>query len=547
MAILKTFDAVSAEKSAELTLEQLATHEYSEMKGLWELCNDVFKGEFFVKSKGETYIYRPKSKSGNSPDAENAWRAYRKRGKMPDYAAKTLEQMLGIMGAVPPTITLEGKAERLSYLRSIATPYRDGLEALTNRVRENVLRTGRYCLLLEPDKDGDKFHINEYKAYDFLRCVIGSNGEETFAKCIFLNTSKIEYNTKVWRDVYYPEITLLALDAQNRYYQAKFGGNGAKIERIDDKGKVVWSDGKEYLSAIGNIFATLESFDVENPDAGKCDALVYPVKYGKTLDRIPFVSFNPTNLSLTSYQNPPMLNLCLQCLHILEADCDHQNAIFMTTDPTAVFSGVNKKNVATGSDTALFLDQGGSFGYVAAGSEGIPQQMQNIQNMKDDALKMGVSLAGQEGAVNTSGVALSIVRNAQTAALRMINDTVGNGIELILHFAGKWLGMTQEECSEFIKFIPSNDFAEIKATPAEVVSLMSATLPMTEEEKRIYLEKNDIVDPVPWEELKEKLDAEKEEAHNHGMESVAGAFGFSGEDDGKGDDNPHKKDNAEDE
>jgi hypothetical protein len=74
---------------------------------------------------------------------------------------------------------------------------------------------------------------------------------------------------------------------------------------------------------------------------------------------------------------------------------------------------------------------------------------------------------------------------------------------------------------------------------------MSATLPMTEEEKRIYLEKNGIVDPVPWEELKEKLDAEKKEAHNHGMESVAGAFGFSGDDDGKGEVIPQKKGNAE--
>jgi hypothetical protein len=55
---------------------------------------------------------------------------------------------------------------------------------------------------------------------------------------------------------------------------------------------------------------------------------------------------------------------------------------------------------------------------------------------------------------------------------------------------------------------------------------MNSTLPMTEEEKRRYLERNGIVDPVPWEELKEKLDEEKAEKHNHGMESVAGAFGF---------------------
>jgi hypothetical protein len=157
--------------------------------------------------------------------------------------------------------------------------------------------------------------------------------------------------------------------------------------------------------------------------------------------------------------------------------------------------------------------------------------MENIQKMKEDALQMGVSLAGQEGAVNSSGVALSIVRNAQTAALRIINETAGKGIEQILRYAGKWLGMTDEECAEMIKFTPSNDFAETKATVAECVSLMNSTLPMTEEEKRRYLERNGIVDPVPWEELKEKLEEEKAEKHNHGMESVAGAFGFGNDKD----------------
>ena len=525
MAIRKDHTAISAERTAELTINQLATEEYFLMRPARELCQDVFNGEMAVKARGEKYVYRPLSKQ-KGRNKELLWRAYLKRGKLPGYAAKTLEQMVGVMGAVPPEIVLDGKAERLAFLRELATPYRDGLEALANRVRENVLRTGQYCLLLDPDEEGDKFHINEYKCFDFLRCVIGNDGGETYAQCVFLDTSRIEYSTKIWRDVYYPQITLLALDGQGNYYQAKFGTLGAAISGYKD-GQMKFADGKEYAESMEDIFGKLEQFNVSEPDAGKCDELVYPQKYGRMLNRIPFVAVNTSNLSLTSLQNPPLLNLCVQCLHILEADCDHQNAIFMTTDPTAVFSGVNKdKDVGTGSDSVLFLPNGATFNYVAAGSTGIPQQMENIQKMKEDALQMGVSLAGQEGAVNSSGVALSIVRNAQTAALRIINETSGKGIEQILRYAGKWLGMTDEECSEMIKFTPSNDFAEAKATVPECVALMNSTLPMTEEEKRRYLERNGIVDPVPWEELKEKLDEEKAEKHNHGMESVAGAFGF---------------------
>ncbi|MBQ7404218.1 MAG: DUF4055 domain-containing protein [Lentisphaeria bacterium] len=530
MTIRKDHTAKSAERTAELTINQLATEEYFRMRSARELCQDVFDGEMSVKAKGETYVYRPLSKS-KGEYMEQAWRSYLKRGKLPGYAAKTLEQMIGVMGAIPPEIVFAGKAERLEFLRETATPYRDGLEALANRVRENVLRTGQYCLLLEPDENEDRFHINEYRCFDFLRCVIGDDGEESFARCVFLDTSRTEYDTSIWREVYYPQITLLALDRMGNYYQAKFGRLGAAIAGKRD-GNRVYEDPEQYTRSMEDIFSKLEQFNVLEPDQGKCDFLVYPNKYGKMLNRIPFVAVNSSNLSLTRLQNPPLLNLCVQCLHILEADCDHQNAIFMTTDPTAVFTGVNsEKNISTGSDSSLFLPQGATFGYAAAGSSGIPQQMENIQKMKEDALQMGVSLAGQDGAVNSSGVALSIVRNAQTAALRIINETAGKGIEQILRYAGKWLGMTDEECSEMIKFTPSNDFAEAKATVSECVSLMNSTLPMTEEEKRRYLERNGIVDPVPWEELKEKLEEEKAEKQAHGLESVAGAFGFGNDKD----------------
>jgi hypothetical protein len=154
--------------------------------------------------------------------------------------------------------------------------------------------------------------------------------------------------------------------------------------------------------------------------------------------------------------------------------------------------------------------------------------MENIQKMKEDALQMGVSLAGQNGAVNSSGVALSIVRNAQTAALRIINETAGKGIEQILRYAGKWLGMTDEECAEMIKFTPSNDFADIKPAAAEVVTIASnrEKLEMTREEVRKIAERAGLVDSRPWEEVEEELDQQAAEDTEKHLNSVAGAFGF---------------------
>ena len=123
---------------------------------------------------------------------------------------------------------------------------------------------------------------------------------------------------------------------------------------------------------------------------------------------------------------------------------------------------------------------------------------------------------------------MQLYRNSQTADLIRINQNCGKAIEIILRFAGKWLGMNDEECSRDIKFTPSNEFAEIKATAAECVQIGASDLPMTQKEKRRYIEKNNIVDPRPWDEVKEELDEEKSERMENSLNSVAGAFGMPG-------------------
>ena len=155
----------------------------------------------------------------------------------------------------------------------------------------------------------------------------------------------------------------------------------------------------------------------------------------------------------------------------------------------------------------------------------------NIALMHEQAKTMGVSLAGSEGAANQSGVALEIVRNAQTAALRVINNNIGKGIEEQLRWAGRWIGMSPEEIAENIKFTPSNDFAELKPNAAEVVSIASnrEKLEMTREEVRQYAERSGIVDPRPWEEVQEELDQQAAEDAEKRLNSVAGAFGFGGD------------------
>lgn len=511
--------AYSQQKSAQYNLFKYADPHFEYMVNLWKFCKLCFDGELAIKAHADEYIPRPKSKQGDKQ--AQAWKAYLDRGKWPvqDNPAQILEKMVGILSAKDPEILLDGKAAPLEYLREYGTSYNDGLDGLFRRTIEQVLRNGRHCLLLEPKADDKQgFHINEYRPEKFLRAEVMDNGNgDTYAKMVLLDTSNIEFSHKVWRDVYVPQITLLALDAAGNYYQAKFGGGkdntGAVIAGYDKNGLAQYLNPDDYRTSMDACMAQLERFDVDYPTPEACTELVYPTRYGKTLDRIPFTVCNTNNLHLKRYALPPLLNQCLCALHILQADCDHQQAIYYTTDPIPVANGIDSEDeLPMSPDRVLYLPVDGKFYFVTTGGTGLAEQRANIDQMRAELRNSGISIAGTEGAINSSGVALEIVRNSQTASLRIINDNVGKALEEQLRFAGRWLGMTPEEIARDIHFTPNNDFAELKPGMQELKSLadIADKFTITDRELRSIAERYLELEVRDFDEVKAEKEAETE-------------------------------------
>lgn len=524
--IIKSSEAQSRKESAKYSLFQIADVNFEKMIDLWEFCNIAFEGEISIKANADKYIPRPKSKQ----KSQKKWEMYLNRGKWPsaDSPAQTLEKMIGILGAKTPDVIFDGKAESLAFFREYATPYKDGLDGLFLRSIEQVLRYGRYCFLLEPnDNDNIGFHINEYRAEKFLRAEVTEKNGESYANLILLDTSNITFSPRVWRDVYYPQITLLALDGNGNYYQAKFGGDtgetsGAVISGYKD-GKAQFADMDVYYNAMGTCMDMLEKWDVLNPDASKCTSLVYPNRYGRYLDRIPFTVCNTNSLHLKKYPTPPLLQSCLQSLHILQADCDHQQAIYYTTDPIPVAKGIDKEDeLPVSADQVLYVPVDGDFGFVTTGGTGLAEQRANLDQMREELRSCGVSLAGTEGAINTSGVALEIFRNAQTASLRIINSTVGKAIEEQLRFAGKWIGMNPDEVARDIHFTPASDFADPKPGFNELGTLanIAKQYSITAREMRSLAEKYLGLEERDFDELQAELDAENEAEETNGFSGM---------------------------
>ena len=499
-------------------LSRLGNAQLPPMQEIWELCEDCFKGETAIKAKGEKYIYRPESKRGNTNKAERAWKAYIGRGKFPNIPAKELKKSVGILAAGKPAITLDGKAESLRFLEEYATPQKDGIDALFRRTIEAVLKYGRYCLLLEPDSDSERgFHINEYAAPKFLRAVPCEANGESFAELIILDTSSIVWDPATWSDVFVPQITLLGLsgeaDSDNRtYYQAVFTGDNTEIAAYSASGLPQWRSTEAYGVALSGLVERLKAFNFRNPDPNLCNEFKVPDKFGRPLDRIPFTCINPASLNFAKYELPPLFYQCILCIHALNADCAHQQAVFMTTDPIPVIKGVRDKNadVTLSPDRTLNLGEGVEFGFVGAPTAGLAMQAQNIQAILALAKDSGVFLAGSEALTNVSGYALEIQRNSQTADLRIINDTVGKGIEEQLRWAGKWLGMNPEECATDIVFTPSTTFAEIQPGLGDATALakVAKDFSITAKEKREWAEKNLGFPERDWEELQDEMEAE---------------------------------------
>lgn len=508
--IVKSTEAANRKKSAVYSLSQLAAPEWEKFRKYWELCEDVCAGELTVKEKADTnkYIYRPMSKRGNTPDAWQSWEAYKSRGKLPKSAAENLEKMQGTICAKPPLFTLEPNASRLEFLRERATPMRDGLDALFSRVVENVLKYGRYCLLLEPDNSGDNFHINEFRAEKLLRVVPVEKDGNSYAKVIYLDTSNIRFDYVNLRDVYCPQITVLALDGAGVYYQAKFGTGEVPVKEF--KNGAAQFDNKEYGQTMEELFSELEKFDIDNPD----ERAVYPNKYKQFLDRIPFTVINPNDLNFMKFALPPILDLCVQSLHILNADCDHQQAVYLTTDPIPKFTHYEKKKeVPLSSDRFLNLSGDTDFEFVCAPTAGLQMQAENINQMLNEARQMGLNISGMDGAANTSGVALEILRNGQTAKLRIVNQTCAKGIEEQLRTAAKWLlKLNDQAVSESVKYTPSADLAKVKPSMQELAAFANAAkeFSVTRREMREWLEENFDIEHKDWEELQLELDAEQE-------------------------------------
>ena len=411
----------------------------------WDLLADTYAGERKIKEEGEIYL---SPTSGQVADGMNtdqpgrkAYEAYKMRARFPDIVKVAVDALTGVLHSKPPTIELPDSMEDM---RERATLNGESLEVLLRRINEQQLTTGRVGLLLDvPDGAavGTTPYIAMYGAKEILNWDNGTRDGLTLQNLNLVTLDESEYV----RDSNFEWVW------KNKYRVAVLGDP----DKNEPQGQGIYR--------VGVFHENSASFN-EN-------ALVTPSMGGRTLDEIPFVFINSTDI-VPQPNQPPLLGLGQLAIGIYRGEADYRQGLFMQGQDTLVVSGVNdpEQDFRTGANAAIVLPTGGAAEFIGVESAGLEEMRKALENDKSDAAQRGGQLLDSVSRQKESGDALRIRVTARTATLNQIAKTGAFGLETSLKQVAKWMGSNPDD----VKVTANTDFVDDELPGKTLVEYMTA-------------------------------------------------------------------------
>lgn len=448
----------------------------------WELMRTAYAGEGAVKRAGVKYLpatpgqvldgaLKPGAKADNPGLA--AYNAYKMRAKFPDYVSEAVERFIGMLHNKPATIELpDGMADMLDK----ATIDGESLQNLLRRINEQQLVIGRLGLMLDLPSNPDQANPMPYIALYY--------GES--ARNWDNSDDHVGVNA----------LTLVVLDESGPVRDSEFTWTERERYRVLQLGAVLpvvttGTDSAQDQPQEGNTTKPDDSTEGVGPrvylqgvfeiSAGAGldpSAMMAPVLRGMTLEQIPFVFINHSDI-LPSPDDPPLLGLGNLCMTIYRGEADYRHTLFMQGQDTLVTMGTIQQEgqnvdsdmpLRVGAGAHISLDLNGDAKYIGIGAEGIAGQQQALDDDKKEAeAKAGTIIAPTAGK-QESGDAMSTRLAAQTSSLVQIAKAGAAGLENILKIAATWLRQDPEK----VKVTPNLEFGKLMITGQEVTQLMAA-------------------------------------------------------------------------
>jgi hypothetical protein len=389
---------------------QTPRKEFTQQLPKWTRCADVLAGSDAVKAAGTTYL--PKIDG----QTQKEYQAYLDRALFYNGTARTRSALVGsvfrkdlepklpdaLSAVVTPDlqdVTLEG------------TPLNDfGLTTL-----EAVIGKGRYGILVDmPDEttpeDVRRPYWVAYEAEQIINWRKMKRGADyvtsliVLKECVDEDDARDEYTpTEVLQ---YRELRLVASDSTFIYRQRVFRKSGQ----------------------TGNFIQ--HGLDV------------FPKRRGVSLDFIPFVVVNPSDVRL-DVEKPPLLDMVDVNLSHYRSSADLEHGERFTALPTPWVNGLptDTKKIMLGPTQALILrGPNAGAGFLEFKGEGLKQLEKALDRKAEQMAVLGARLIEQARAQAETAESVKARHAASHATLKVMAGTVGLALTMALRWHVWWAG-----------------------------------------------------------------------------------------------------------
>lgn len=422
----------------------------------WRLMFDTNEGQRHVKSQKNLYLpptsgMRALGLKKAEDEGALLYGSYLTRAFFPDLVKETVRALAGILDREPANIELP---KGLEDMREIATPKAESLNDLLVHIHVNQLLYGRLGLLVDVDPSRDLPVIVQYPAPQVI------NWDDLTQTADPKQTDDSKRKEAIRR------LLFVVLDE-------------TRFER-DTGDRFTWNLVPRYRSlTLGDSASDVYTSQVERD--GSLQEAIVPSIRGKTMDEIPFVFVNTTDLA-TKPSDVPLVNLANLSLAIYRGEADHRSALFMSGQDTLVLIGYDlgmsdEGNPGDGSAKPII----GSGAYlnlpnpdadakfIGPDSNALSEQRTSLENDYVRAGEEGVKLLSS-GAGAEAAETLRIRVAARTATLQTIAMTSASALETSLRQCAVWVGANPDE----VKVEPNLDFIDERSEVGDLVKFAQA-------------------------------------------------------------------------
>lgn len=407
------------------------THpDYDAYLPYWQRMRDAAAGEDAIKQRGLAYLPVPSGMADSvHPEQSPAYRNYISRARYPEAVSPAIEGMSGLMGRKPPSVDLP---ESLDYLREQATADGLPLDALIDRMRQEVSTVGRYILLVDVDDEGNPY-IATYPA----ESAINWRGDgDRLTLLVFEETVEDEAETPFERE----------LVTQWRACRVEDGVYTVELYRQSKEDKEP------------RLVDT-----VEPRRAG-----------GEPLDFVPAVIVGSRDL-LPSPDSMPLLPVANKSLHYYRREADHALQLYMCAHGTTPFLfGVSQEEQPTTiGPSALWTAQASDAqaGYIEISGAGLEQSSQNLEAIRQEIVQATVQAMSESKRDAEAAETLRLRFQSQTAVLSSIAMSTAKGVERALRYCAYYAGAATEPAEESVTVEQSTGFITEEPDPAMLTAL----------------------------------------------------------------------------